>query len=66
MYKQDPERKNLTKKEFVHRLIDLGMRANRTGGTPTLSSIYAYLNDNIKLKADMLPFIAEALDVCEQ
>ncbi|MCX2716881.1 helix-turn-helix domain-containing protein [Helicobacter sp. MIT 21-1697] len=58
--------KNLSKKELAHRLIDLGLRANKTGESPTISSIYAYLNGNIDLKADMLPFIADALGVYEQ
>lgn len=42
------------------------MRASKTGEVPTESSIYAYLNGNIEIKADMIPYIAEALDVCEQ
>ncbi|NDJ26795.1 XRE family transcriptional regulator [Campylobacter sp. MIT 12-8780] len=58
--------KKITKKELAQRLINLDMRANKTGEVPTFSSIYAYLNGNIDLKADMLPFIAEALGVCEQ
>lgn len=60
------KRKNLSKKELANRLIDLGLRANKTGETPTISSIYAYLNGNIELKADMIPFIADALGVYEQ
>ncbi len=58
--------KNLNKRELARRLIDLGMRASKTGETPTESSIYAYLNGNIEIKADMLPYIAEALGICEQ
>ncbi|OBV28550.1 transcriptional regulator [Helicobacter sp. CLO-3] len=58
--------KNITKKELARRLIALDMRAHKTGEVPTESSIYAYLNGNIDIKADMLPFIAEALGVCEQ
>ncbi|TEY03997.1 helix-turn-helix transcriptional regulator [Campylobacter sp. US33a] len=58
--------KNISKKELANRLINLGMRANKTGEIPTLSSIYAYLNGNIDIKADMIPFIADALGVFEQ
>ncbi|CAM2909173.1 helix-turn-helix domain-containing protein [Helicobacter burdigaliensis] len=58
--------KNISKKELASRLINLGMKANKTGEIPTLSSIYAYLNGNIDIKADMIPFIADALGVCEQ
>ena len=58
--------KKISKKELANRLIAMDMRASKTGETPTISSIYAYLNGNIELKADMIPFIAEALGVCEQ
>lgn len=58
--------KNITKKELANRLINLGMKANKTGEIPTLSSIYAYLNGNIDIKADMIPFIADALGIFEQ
>lgn len=58
--------KNISKRELAKRLINLDMRASKTGETPTESSIYAYLNGNIEIKADMLPFIADALGVFEQ
>lgn len=58
--------KNISKKELAKRLIDLDMKSTKTGEVPTLSSIYAYLNGNIELKADTIPFIAEALGVFEQ
>ncbi|MCH5322578.1 MAG: helix-turn-helix transcriptional regulator [Helicobacter sp.] len=58
--------KKISKREFAKRLIDLDMRTTKTGETPTESSVYAYLNGNIEIKADMIPFIAEALNVCEQ
>ncbi len=58
--------KNISKKELARRLIDLDMKTAKTGEVPTLSSIYAYLNGNIELKADTIPFIAEALGVFEQ
>lgn len=58
--------KNMSKRELAKRLIALDMRASKTGETPTESSIYAYLNGNIEIKADMIPYIAEALGICEQ
>lgn len=58
--------KNISKRELAKRLINLDMRASKTGETPTESSIYAYLNGNIEIKADMIPFIADALGVFEQ
>jgi hypothetical protein len=58
--------KNISKRELAKRLINLDMKASRTGEIPTESSIYGYLNGNIEIKADMLPFIADALGVFEQ
>ena len=58
--------KNISKRELAKRLINLDMKASRTGEIPTESSIYAYINGNIEIKADMLPFIADALGVFEQ
>ena len=60
------QEKNISKRELAKRLINLDMKASRTGEIPTESSIYAYLNGNIEIKADMLPFIANALGVFEQ
>nr|WP_315059186.1 helix-turn-helix domain-containing protein [uncultured Campylobacter sp.] len=58
--------KQINKRELARRLINLDMKAHKTGETPTESSIYVYLNGNIEIKADMLPFIADALGVSEQ
>ena len=60
------QERNISKRELAKRLINLDMKASRTGEIPTESSIYAYLNGNIEIKADMLPFIADALGVFEQ
>ena len=56
----------MTKRELANRIIALGYRANKTGEIPSESSIYAYLNGSIELKADLLPYIAEALNIYEQ
>ncbi|MGX3098978.1 helix-turn-helix domain-containing protein [Helicobacter sp. 23-1046] len=58
--------KNMTKRELANRIIALGYRANKTGEIPSESSIYAYLNGSIELKADLLPYIAESLNIYEQ
>lgn len=60
------QEKNISKKELIDKIIALDYKASKTGETPTESSIYAYLNGNIELKADLLPYIAEALNICEQ
>lgn len=58
--------KNMSKRELARRIIALEYRAAKTGEIPSESSIYAYLNGSIELKADLLPYIAEALNIYEQ
>ena len=58
--------KGLTRKEFAQNLINLKPNVNRIAETPTLSTIYGYLNGRINIPIDLVPFIAEALDVTEQ
>lgn len=58
--------KNLTKKEFAHRLMKLEPKCSRVGETPSLKTIYAYLNGSISIKAELIPYIAEVLGVNEQ
>lgn len=58
--------KNMSKRELARRIIALEYRAAKTGEIPTESSIYAYLNGTIELKADLLPYIAQALNIYEQ
>ena len=58
--------KKINKRELARRLINLDMKAYKIGEIPTESSIYAYLNGNIEIKVDMLPFIADALGASEQ
>lgn len=58
--------KGITRKEFANRLINLKPNVNRISETPTLSTIYGYLNGRINIPVDLVPYIAEALDVTEQ
>ncbi len=58
--------KNLTKREFAKRLRDLEPKLNSTGETPTEKTIYKYLNGNISIKIELIPYIAEALQISEQ
>ena len=58
--------KGFTKKEFAESLINLHPNVNRNSETPTLPTIYGYLNGRINIPIDLIPFIAEALDVTEQ
>jgi len=58
--------KGITRKEFAQKLINLQPKSNRIAETPTLSTIYGYLNGRISIPIDLVSFIAEALDVTEQ
>jgi transcriptional regulator with XRE-family HTH domain len=58
--------KRLTRKEFAQNLINLNPNVNRISETPTLSTIYGYLNGRINIPIDLVPYIAEALNVTEQ
>jgi transcriptional regulator with XRE-family HTH domain len=57
--------KNLNKKQFAMKLIELDPKLKSTGETPTIKAIYAYLNGNIALKIELIPYIAEVLEIPE-
>ncbi len=59
------ERK-MTKREFAKRLIALEPKSKRTGETMSEKAIYAYLNGKSVIDADLIPYIAEVLQVSEQ
>lgn len=58
--------KALTKKEFAQKLINLSPKTNRLSETPTISTIYGYLNGRINIPIDLVPYIADALEITEQ
>ncbi len=58
--------KNLSKKNFAIKLIELEPKLKSTGEIPTIKAIYAYLSGTIALKIELIPYIAEALNVPEQ
>lgn len=58
--------KNITKREFAKRLRDLEPKLKTTGETPTEKTIYKYLDGNSAIKVELIPYIAEALQVTEQ
>jgi len=60
------EEKKLTKKEFVNILQSLEPKLNSTGNIPNEQTIYGYLNGKRELKIELIPYIAEALNVTEQ
>lgn len=58
--------KHLTKRDFAQRLIALEPKLKSTGETPTEKTIYKYLNGSIAIRIELIPYIAEALQVMEQ
>lgn len=58
--------KKITKKEFAEVLISLEPKVNRVSEIPSVQSIYTYLNGRSSIKAELIPYIAEALDISEQ
>lgn len=60
------EEKGMSKKEFVERLRLLEPILKSTGEIPSEQTIYRYLNEKRELKVELIPFIAEVLEVDEQ
>ena len=60
------EEKKMTKKEFVDKVIELEPRLKNSGETPSIQTIYRYLNGSRELKVEILPYFAEVLGVKEQ
>lgn len=58
--------KGMTKRDFAKRLIFLEPRLQRTGKSPSESTIYGYLNGGREIKVELIPYIAEVLEVTEQ
>jgi len=58
--------KNLSKKEFVQKLQAMEPKLKSTGNTPSEQTIYGYLNGKRELKVELIPYIAEVLNVSEQ
>jgi len=58
--------KNLQKKEFVKMLQSLEPKLKSTGEVPSEQTIYGYLNGKRELKVELIPYMAEVLEVEEQ
>ena len=56
----------INKKELVNRVLALEPKLKNTGEIPTEKTIYAYLNGTSNLKLELIPYIAEALNITEQ
>lgn len=58
--------KKISKKEFVEKLQKLEPKLKATGDAPSEQTIYRYLNETRELKVELIPYIAEVLEVTEQ
>ena len=56
----------MSKKEFSKKVLELEPKLKNTGEIPSLNTIYAYLNGRIGIKIELIPYIAEILEVPEQ
>jgi len=56
----------ISKKEFAEKFLALKPRLRTTGEAPSKSSIYGYLSGRREIKVELIPFIAEALNIQEQ
>ncbi len=56
----------MSKKEFAIKLRNLEPKLNSTFEIPSEKSIYAYLNGRIGIKIELIPYIAEVLEIPEQ
>ena len=60
------EERQKSKKDFVQMLLELQPKLKSTGETPSEQTIYRYLNGKRELKIELIPYIAEVLEVDEQ
>ncbi|MEA2017597.1 MAG: helix-turn-helix transcriptional regulator [Campylobacterota bacterium] len=58
--------KFLTKKDFANKFLSLEPKLRTTGEAPSIGSIYSYLTGKREIKIELIPYIAEALNVKEQ
>ncbi len=58
--------KKISKKEFSKQLLNSDVKLKNTGDVPSENTMYAYLNGRIGLKIELIPYIAEVLQIPEQ
>ncbi len=58
--------KNISKKDFVDTLLSLEPRLKKSGEIPSVQTIYRYLNNQREIKIELIPYIAETLNITEQ
>lgn len=60
------QERDISKRDFVRKLLALEPKLKTTGETPTEQTIYRYLSGDRELKIELIPYIAEVLDIQEQ
>jgi transcriptional regulator with XRE-family HTH domain len=60
------KQKKMTKREFAKRLVLLEPKSSRTGEIISEKIVYFYLSGNTVINPNLIPYIAEVLDVTEQ
>lgn len=60
------EEKKLSKHEFALKLLSLEPKLKRTNEVPSIKTILGYLYGKRELKIELIPYIAEILEVNEQ
>lgn len=60
------EEKKMSKTDFAEKLLALEPKLNSTGKSPSLSTVYGYLNGRREIKIELIPYIAEVLNIREQ
>ncbi|QKF58826.1 helix-turn-helix domain-containing protein [Aliarcobacter lanthieri] len=56
----------LTKREFSQKLRDIEPKLKSTGEIPSENTIYSYLSGRITIPIELIPYIAETLNISEQ
>ena len=59
------EEKKISKKEFANKLLELNPKLKRTGEIPSVQTILGYLYGKREIKVELIPYIAEVLEVEE-
>ena len=60
------EERKMSKTNFAEKLLTLEPKLNSTGKSPSLSTVYGYLNGRREIKIELIPYIAEVLNIKEQ
>jgi len=58
--------KKMSKKKFIKIFLSLEPKLKSTGEIPLEATVYAYLNGTRELKIELIPYVAEALNIVEQ